>query len=230
MKNMSFGKMMALFGGFVLLLIVCAVVIIKLTAKAPVAAQVTTKKYTPPARTDHPVAEQSALQVPGESTPGARNSGSVPLPAPAGANASQAVGVPAPQPVNTTPVIVADVKPHLNSLDASVNQLEARVLALENRQRAIAAAPASARPARVHRVPAKAKPVLVQERVAAKPLTPMPGYKSMAVIGNRAWLATPDGHEESVSAGDPVPRPRVRSLDKETGVVVTTSDERIGAH
>lgn len=229
MKNLSFGKMLAMFGGFILLLIVCAVVIIKLTAKAPAAPQVTTKKYTPPARTDNRVAEQTDLQIPDGNGP-ARQALSDPQAPVAGTNRTQKQGTPAALPANPTPVIVADVKPHLNSLDASVTELEARVVALENRQHAIVTPQAAARPAAVRRTAAKSKPVPVREVVPAKPLTPLPGYKSMAVIGNRAWLATPDGQEDSVSAGDPIPRPRVRSLDKETGVVVTTSDERIGAH
>lgn len=234
MKNMSFGKMMALFGGFVLLLVICAVVIIKMTAKAPQAPQVTTKKYTAPPRAarDEVRAQRAERQAGAAAADGA-----VPAPDAAGVQASPAA-TPANQllampsgPGAAKPVVLADVKPHLSSLDASVGELNVRVAALENRQLAAAAAPRAATPRPVaHRMRSAA----VQQRPAVAPAvvptTPLPGYKALAVVGNRAWVSMPDGAEDSVSAGEPVPRARVRSLDKDTGMVITTSDQHIDPH
>lgn len=212
MKNMSFGKMLALFGGFVLLLVICAVVIIKMTAKAPQAPQVTTKKYTAPPRaardTTAPSPEAAGVQASAAAAP-----------------ANQLLAMP-PGPGAAKPVVLADVKPHLSSLDASVGELNVRVAALENRQLAAAAPRAAApRPAAP-----RVRSAAVQQKPAAAPTTPLPGYKALAVVGNRAWVSMPDGAEDSVSAGEPVPRARVRSLDKDTGMVITTSDQHIDPH
>jgi hypothetical protein len=60
-----------------------------------------------------------------------------------------------------------------------------------------------------------------------KVITELKGYKSMAVVSNRAWIATPDGNEASVIAGDAIPNARVRSINADSGVVITTTDQRI---
>lgn len=224
MKNMSFGKMMAVFGGFVLLLIVCAVVIIKMSAKAPDAPEITTKKYTAPPRAarDEP---RDARQTGSANGPIANASGTTTTPA---LPANQMLGMPTAMPAGAQPVVLTDVKPHLSSLDASVDQLNVRVSALENRQlAAMAPQPRAAAPRQA--VP-RSKSVVVQSKPVVVPTTPLPGYKSMAVVGNRAWVSMPNGAEDSVSAGDPVPRARVRALDRETGVVITTADQHIDTH
>ena len=230
MKNMSFGKMMAIFGGFVVLLIIITVVIIKMTAGRPPAAQVTMKKYQPtpqvetPAHQPEQVAEVAPLAA-GQPLQAARQQPAADM------GIDQTTGTAQPD-TKTAPVVLADVKPHLSSLDASINELQTRVTALENRPRsetsATTNAPPTRRPNQKPR-PASTKVVVVRE-VPVTPITPLLGYKSMAVIGNRAWVATPDGQEDSASPGEPLPNLRVRSLNKETGVVITTSDQRIGAH
>lgn len=220
MKNMSFAKMMAIFGGFVLLLIVCAVMIIKMNNTAPAAPQVTIKKYKAPAQADNASgsAQQPQARPYGASAPAA--TAEQPVIAP------MAVNNPMVAPTGPMPAELAQVKPKLNSLDASVSELNIRVSALENRQLAAATAVATA-PRAAHAIPVRRKAAPLTERTQIVPTTPMPGYKSLAVIGNRAWVRGADGTEDSVAAGDVVPRARVRTMDNETGVVITTTDERI---
>ena len=100
MKNMSFGKMMALFGGFVLLLILCAVVIIKMSAKAPDAPEVTTKKYTAPPRVAREELRDSR-QGGDANGPMANASGTAMSPA---LPANQMLGMPTAMPAGAQPV------------------------------------------------------------------------------------------------------------------------------
>ena len=58
-------------------------------------------------------------------------------------------------------------------------------------------------------------------------LTTLDGYKTMAIVSDRAWVRMPDGTEDSATTGDALPRPRVRSVTQDTGVVITSTDERI---
>lgn len=251
-KNMSFGKMLGLFAGFLVLMIVVAVVIVKMNQKGAntPGKQVVTKTYkqrdqqagaTAPTASE-PVAAQSGAAGTGEQQatfqPVPQNGAAVTGQAVAGqgvamaqgvgsaataAAGNQMMGLPAPQQGAVTNVPV-DLGQRLTNIDNSLTNLDARVTALEGKR---AGTSTTARKPSTHRTTQAAakKPAPVEDK--EKSLSDMPGYKSMAVVSNRAWVAAPDGNEDSVTKGELLPRARVRSMNVETGVVVTTTDQRI---
>lgn len=235
MKNMSFGKMMGLFGGFLLLMIVCAFVIIKFTAGgASQGPQVTTKRYNPPAQPAVAPSQSgqtsvaavvpagSAIAVPAGSTATMVNGPAVAGHALSTTGAHQVV-------IPATPGAINDVNQNHNiaNVSAAVINLDARVAALEAGRARIDTTTKGPHPLPLRRV-RKSKPavkvVVVRE---VTPLTQMRGYKAMAVVGGRAWVSAPDGSEESVLVGEAIPHTRVRAVSKDTGMVITTNDQRI---
>lgn len=194
-KSMSFPKMLGIFGGFVVLLIVIAVVLIKMNQKSPSvtqrpAASKIAKAREAQAAASAPVEQQVVFQ---------------PTPA----------APPPPQPQPPVAMVpTAEVDRRFDGVETAVTSLDTRVTELENARKASAA---------------RASASQIKKRVSDKDrnLAELPGYKSLAVVGNRAWVATPDGVEDSVTKGDVVPKMRVRTMNVETGVVVTSTDHRI---
>ena len=246
-KNMSFGKMLGLFAGFLVLMIVVAVVIVKMNQKGAntPGKQVVTKTYkqrdqqagaTAPTASE-PVAAQPGMgeqqatfqptpqtgaavtsqAVAGQGVAMAQGVGS----AATAAAGNQMMGLPAPQQGAVTNVPV-DLGQRLTNIDNSLSNLDARVTALEGKR---AGTSTTARKPTTHRTTQAAAKKPAEDK--EKSLSDMPGYKSMAVVSNRAWVAAPDGNEDSVTKGELLPRARVRSMNVETGIVVTTTDQRI---
>ena len=241
-KNMSFGKMLGLFAGFLVLMIVVGVVIVKMNQKGASAPgkQVTTKTYkqrdaqaaaTASAPTDAatlqpgtaPTGEQQAALQPGAAAMGQGAAQGVGVAA-VGTAGNQMMGLPTPQQAAVVTNVPVDLGQRLTNIDGSLSNLDARVSALEGKR---AGTSNTARKPSTHRTTQAAakKPAPVEDK--EKSLSELPGYKSMAVVSNRAWVAAPDGNEDSVTKGELVPRVRVRSMNVDTGVVVTTSDQRI---
>jgi DNA polymerase-3 subunit gamma/tau len=245
MKNLSFGKILAIFGGFMVVCLIGAIVAVKMTSKGNNATPVITKRYTPeespppaqpqpPAQAAQqaPAPQQAALQ-PTAPVGAALGQGAASQPATAGAApviAVPASSAPAQAAAPATPTAApGDLGQQLASIDSKLNQFNARLSALE----AGKGGGATAKPHARRATPARVQKAAPKEEIVEmpKPIKDAAGYKAMAVVGNRAWVATADGSEESLTAGEaiPAPRPRVRSVDPNTGVVIMTSDERINA-
>lgn len=249
-KNMSFGKMLGLFAGFLVLMIVVAVVIVKMNQKGAntPGKQVVTKTYKQrdqQAGATAPTASEPVALQPGAAGTGEQQATFQPVPQNGAAVTGQAVagqgvamaqgvgsaataaagnqmmGLPTPQQGAVTNVPV-DPGQRLTNIDNSLTNLDARVTALEGKR---AGTNITTRKASTHRTTQAAAKKPVEDK--EKSLSDMPGYKSMAVVSNRAWVAAPDGNEDSVTKGELLPRARVRSMNVETGVVVTTTDQRI---
>lgn len=244
-KNMSFGKMLGLFAGFLVLMIVAAVIIVKMNQKGANAPgkQVTTKTYKQrdqQAGATAPTASEPVAAQPGAAGTGEQQATFQPTPqtgqavagqgvamaqgvgsAATAAAGNQMMGLPAPQQGAVTNVPV-DLGQRLTNIDNSLSNLDARVTALEGKR---AGTSATARKPTTHRTTQAAAKKPAEDK--EKSLSDMPGYKSMAVVSNRAWVAAPDGNEDSVTKGELLPRARVRSMNVETGIVVTTTDQRI---
>ena len=262
---MSFGKMMALFGGFIAVVMVLAVVVLMMMNSGQKPAPVVTKKYNQPqpqqrvapkqARENavgtviSPDAhnEQAALQQAALRAQGAQGA-QVPADAKAAPTPSQVASGPmltsepqtgkASQPAAQQAAATADTAARLATMESKLNQIAARLDAYESKPQKKVAQTAkgggrekAAGTSRTARVAAPTQPAQAQivDSPAAKQPRELTGYKSMAVVGNRAWIQLPDGAEQSVAAGDavPAPRARIRAVDSANGVVITSSDERI---
>ncbi len=245
-KNMSFGKMMGLFAGFLVLMIVVAVVIVKMNQKSAntPGKQVVTKTYKQrdqQAGAAAPAASEPVALQPGAAGTGEQQAAFQPVPQNGAAVAGQGVavaqgvgsaataaagnqmmGLPAPQQAAAVTNVPVDLGQRLTNIDNSLSSLDARVTALEGKRAGTSSTARKTSTPRTTQAAAK-KPAEDKE----KSLSDMPGYKSMAVVSNRAWVAAPDGNEDSVTKGELLPRARVRSMNVETGVVVTTTDQRI---
>jgi len=231
LKNMSFGKMLGLFAGFLVLMIVVAVVIVKMNQKDAnmPGKQVITKTYKQrdeQAGAAASTGSEPAIQQSAQAGTGDQQAKLQPAPQTTAAG-NQMMGLPVPQqagmpPAATTTNAPVDLGQRLANIDHSLSSLDARVTALEGKG---AGTNSTARKSGTHRTTHAKKKKLAEDK--EKPLTDMPGYKSMAVVNNRAWVTAPDGNEDSVTKGELLPRARVRSMNIETGVVVTTTDQRI---
>jgi TolA-binding protein len=219
-KNMSFGKMVAVFAGFFVLMIVGAFVYIKANQqpKNISSRQVATKVQK---HRDEPLAAAAAASQPAVVLGAEQGASQAALPAQP--VLQQQLGL-LTGTVNEINQRVISVQAVQTSLDQRVrdaeqlfSQLDARVSDME------AKAEAKAKALRAAQSAAKKKPAEDKE----KSLPEMPEHKAMAVVNNRAWIVVPDGKEESVTKGEVIPRARVRSMNPETGVVITSSDQRI---
>lgn len=243
MKDMSFGKMLGLFGGFLLLMVVVAVVIVKMNAKGGNSGgkPVTTKTFQ-----KQPVAEAPAVDPATQAAPaGQGNEQAVFQPMgnnqatlqAAGQGAAQGVAQGAASAINplaahqVPQVVPNDLGQHLSSIDTTLEQLDARLAALESKRSPgmgrIGTGNGATQKSGQQATAGKSKSTKAVEETAGT--TELPGYKSMAVVANRAWVAAPDGNEDSMVKGEPIPapRPRVRSMNVDSGVVITTTDQRI---
>ncbi|WP_298601388.1 hypothetical protein [uncultured Zoogloea sp.] len=238
--------MMGLFAGFLVLMIVVAVVIVKMNQKSAntPGKQVVTKTYKQrdqQAGAAAPAASEPVALQPGAAGTGEQQAAFQPVPQNGAAVAGQGVavaqgvgsaataaagnqmmGLPAPQQAAAVTNVPVDLGQRLTNIDNSLSSLDARVTALEGKRAGTSSTARKTSTPRTTQAAAK-KPAEDKE----KSLSDMPGYKSMAVVSNRAWVAAPDGNEDSVTKGELLPRARVRSMNVETGVVVTTTDQRI---
>lgn len=228
-KNMSFGKLLGIFAGFLVVILLGAVVAIKLSASKSTPAAVT-KTYAPAAPQAAPSQAASTQQTPGQTD------APVPQAALRMLDTASSGGAPvATEPAFGTQVTYdkpaqPDMSQQLAAIDRQLTSIQTRLAALESKpasgsavSRKTATQAAPARRPQVSRAPAPLKSGAAET----------PSYRAkasevsaMAVVGNRAWVQGPNGLEESVTKGDlmPVHRPRVRSVDAATGVVILSSD------
>jgi hypothetical protein len=217
MKNLSLPKLLGFFGGFLLLLLVITVVAARAHQRGVASGPRITKVYAPHELPPAPVA-------PAPPPTSSAVTQSTPTSGVSAARADTEAAAPTEIPPAPKPFAAQDpMMAHLAALDSALEETNSRLATLEStlvhpaptpRPRAAARqVPSIAREA----TPVRSDPVLA---VAA-------GYKTLAVVGHRAWFQGPDGGEDSASAGDPLPVPRVRLVRPETGVVITSGDQTV---
>lgn len=203
MKNMSLGKLMAIFGGSLVVIIILAVVIIKATSGPKPGSTVVTQRYQTQFQPQQPDILAEQLRREQEASAAAREMA---------AQQAQAMQQ-ALQQQNQA------VMQRLDGIATGLNALDQRVTAIEN----------SRRPTGVQVIKPERKPRTSPVKQLEKGATPLPansGYKVQATVGKRAWIAAGE-HEDSVSVGEtlpPVKKPLVvRAVDNESGIVITSA-------
>lgn len=203
MKNMSFGKLMAIFGGSLVVVIILAVVIIKATSGPKPGSKVVAQRHQTEFQPQQPVILADQLRREQEASAAAREMS---------AQQAQAMQQ-ALQQQNQA------VMQRLDGIAIGLNALDQRVAAIEN----------SRRPTGVQVIKPERKPRTSPVKQLDKGATPLPansGYKVQATVGKRAWIAAGE-HEDSVSVGEtlpPVKKPLVvRAVDNESGIVITSA-------
>jgi hypothetical protein len=203
MKNMSFGKLMAIFGGSLVVVIILAVVIIKATSGPKPGSTVVTQRHQTQFQPQQPDILAEQLRREQEASAAAREMS---------AQQAQAMQQ-ALQQQNQA------VMQRLDGIAIGLNALDQRVAAIEN----------SRRPTGVQVIKPERKPRTSPVKQLEKGATPLPansGYKVQATVGKRAWIAAGE-HEDSVSVGEtlpPVKKPLVvRAVDNESGIVITSA-------
>lgn len=203
MKNMSFGKLMAIFGGSLVVVIILAVVIIKATSGPKPGSTVVTQRHQTQFQPQQPDILAEQLRREQEASAAAREMS---------AQQAQAMQQ-ALQQQNQA------VMQRLDGIAIGLNALDQRVAAIENGRR----------PTGVEVIKPERKPRTSPVKQLEKGATPLPansGYKVQATVGKRAWIAAGE-HEDSVSVGEtlpPVKKPLVvRAVDNESGIVITSA-------
>jgi len=203
MKNMSFGKLMAIFGGSLVVVIILAVVIIKATSGPKPGSTVVTQRHQTQFQPQQPDILAEQLRREQVASAAAREMS---------AQQSQAMQQ-ALQQQNQA------VMQRLDGIAIGLNALDQRVAAIEN----------SRRPTGVQVIKPERKPRTSPVKQLEKGATPLPansGYKVQATVGKRAWIAAGEP-EDSVSVGEtlpPVKKPLVvRAVDNESGIVITSA-------
>lgn len=223
MRNMSFGKMLGLFAGFLLIVAIGAAVFIKMNQKGVSKTLVTTKKYNQ--REDVASASASAVSFATKEATTASETASQPASSVANNYADKN------QPfANLSAINNPGTAQGATSIESRVANLDARVIALENKLLESKVAGTKTSVNRIQNRRTSNERNNAETRVGVKKVTTLQGYKAMAVVGGRAWVAAPGGNEDSLIKGDELPQIRVHSTNVTTGVVMTTSDQRIESH
>jgi hypothetical protein len=203
MKNMSFGKLMAIFGGSLVVVIIIAVIIVNATSGPKPGSKVVTQRHQTQFQPQQPDILAEQLRREQEASAAAREMFT---------QQTQAMQQ-ALQQQNQA------VMQRLDGITIGLNALDQRVTAIEN----------SRRPTGVQIIKPERKPRTSPVKQLEKGATPLPansGYEVQAIVGKRAWIVA-DEHEDSVSVGDtlpPVKKPLVvRAVDNESGIIIMST-------
>lgn len=251
MKNLSFGKILALAGGFMLTMIVIALVAVNVMKSQKSGSRVVKKHSAqmeeavaqPPEQLApgmHPLLQASSPVAMATSTPVASASAATTTASAAAASATVAAAPAATTADGSEAAIYGTLLNHGTRISRLEQLLAAgaRPTATTTTTRAVHQPkrrkqrqyykPMSAEDRGVV-VPAK-KPSSEVMLIESTPATELSGYKVMATVGKRAWVSTPSGSTESVTTNDPLPQTaRIRSVDRETGEVTTSANQVIRA-
>ncbi len=204
MKNWSFGKLIGVFAGSFVALIVVAVVVIK-ASSSPVA------KAKRTAQIQAQSAQQPRMDVLSIELAKSREQAQAALQAQE--NSEKQLKIVREESQRNTQLLLSQIK----NLDNSMSQLAQRMNSYEqNRQRVELVTPPRRAPA----------PAASQGYArSAHPIPQSSGYKVQAVVGHRAWVKNGES-EDSVKAGDTLPpvqrELKVLSVDRDSGIVVTS--------
>jgi len=204
MKNWSFGKLIGVFAGSFVALIVVAVVVIKATSspagKARRVAQAQAQSMQAP-RMDVLSIELAKSREQAQAALQAQE------------NSEKQLKIVRQESQRNTQLLLEQIK----SLDDNLSGLKQRMDYYEqSRQRVEIVKPPRKQPA-----PAESQ----RYARSAHPIPQSTGYKVQAVVGHRAWVKNGDS-EDSVKAGDPLPpvqrELKVLAVDRDSGIVVTS--------
>ncbi|AJA14226.1 type IV secretion protein DotF [Pseudomonas putida S12] len=204
MKNWSFGKLIGVFAGSFLALIVLAVVVIKATSSPAAKA-----RRIPQSQAQ--LAQQPRMDVLSIELAKSREQAQAALQAQE--NSEKQLKIVREESQRNTQLLLSQIK----ALDNNLSGLQQRMQFYEDsRQRVEVIKPPRREPA----------PVVSQGYTRrAHPIPQSSGYKVQAVVGHRAWVKNGDS-EDSVKAGDPLPpvqrELKVLAVDRDSGIVVTS--------
>jgi len=202
-KNMSFGKLMAIFGGSLVVVMILAVVIIKATSGPKIGRTIVTQRHQPQFQPEQPDILAEQLRREQEISAAARE-----------ISAQQAQAM--QQALQQQNQVVMQ---QLDSIASGLSSLNQRVTSLENSRRATEVQ--IIKPDRKSRTSATN-----QSEREGTPIPSDSGYKVQATVGKRAWI-TAGEHDDSVSVGEilpPVKTPMiVHAVDNESGIIITST-------
>ncbi|MBP2260256.1 hypothetical protein [Pseudomonas sp. BP8] len=204
MKNWSFGKLLGVFAGSFVALIIIAVVVIKTTSSPATKAKRVAQAQAQAAQ--GPRMDVLSIEL-------AKSKEQAQAALQAQQNSEKQLKIVRQESERNTQLLLRQI----NQLDSTIAGLNQRMDTFE----------ASRQRVEIVKPPRKA-PVQNQAQGLAKNAHPIPqstGYKVQAVVGHRAWVQSGD-REDSVKAGDPLPPVRrelkVLAVDRDSGIVVTT--------
>lgn len=208
MKNWSFGKLIGVFAGSFVALIVIAVVVLKATssptAKTKRVAQVQAQQAQP-ARMDVLSIELAKSKEQAQAALQAQQ------------NSEKQLAIIRQESQRNTQLLLERIQ----QMDTKFAQLDLRMDHFEQSRQRVEII----KPPRKPVAPA-VQPVRTQAHVSrANAMPSSSGYKVQAVVGHRAWVQNGDG-EDSVKAGDKLPPAqrelKVLKIDSNSGIVVTS--------
>ncbi len=205
MKNLSFGKLMALFGAGLIAVMLIAVIIIKLASAPKPTGAVVTQRHQTQFQPQQPDILAEQLRREQESAAAAKA---------AAAQQTQAMQ----QALQQHSQVLTQ---RLESISNNMSMLEQRIAAVENIRR-----PTSVQIVKPERNRSEKKQLYGDGKTF--PLPANLGYRVQATVGNRAWISAGD-HEVNLTVGEalpPAPPLVVQTIDPESGVVITSSAPR----
>lgn len=244
MKNMSFGKILVIFGVFFVLLIGGTVFFLTMNGKAKTVTS--SRTVNPPAQAIIPV-QNATPQVPqqqllasntGESNP----SQYAPIPRVESAssmteNAQKTAPIATNKSTASVPQNNSDREPTLAEINANITDLTRRIAALEQSEHGQKTSNIKTSSPRTKKSNTNSNTKVAKASTNEVPTntnnvpTPIPanaGYKVQATVSGRAWIQAGD-RVESVAAGDRLPmieynQLRVTNVNSENGNVITAHD------
>ncbi|MBB3269650.1 hypothetical protein I5Q41_17600 [Pseudomonas monteilii] len=203
MKNWSFGKLIGVFAGSFVALIVVAVVVMKATSSP--AAKARRMAQNPTQSVQQPRMDVLSIEL-------AKSREQAQAALQAQENSEKQLKIVREESQRNTQLLLSQIK----ALDNNLTGLNQRMDYFEqSRQRVEIVKPPRREPA----------PVVSQARArSVHPIPQSSGYKVQAVVGHRAWVKNGDS-EDSIKAGDTLPpvqrELKVLSVDRDSGIVVT---------
>jgi len=199
MKNMSLGKLMAIFAGSLVVIVIITVIIAKATS-APSPSKVVTQRYQ---------MQQFQPQQPDILAEQFRR-------------AQEKFAAEREMYLQQAQAMQQALQQQMQRIDSIANSLKTmdqRIAAIEKKLH-----PTGVQVIKPERKPRKSLVKKKSDEGCA--MLSNSGYNVLATVGKRAWIAAGE-HEDSVSVGDPLPPVKkplvVRAVDNESGVVITSS-------
>lgn len=206
MKNMSFGKLMAIFGGSLLVVMIIAAIVVKASTGNNLRTVVKERVQQRNQTQQQPDILAEQLRREQEAADAAR----------ASLTQAQAAQQAIQQAMQQQTQIMTQ---RLDGMVNSISMLEQRIASIES----------SRRPTSVEIVKPERKPRDGQEKRLEKRAEPLPAnsdYRVIATVSKRAWIAAGE-NEDSVTEGEPLPPvqkpPVVHAIDKDAGTVITSA-------
>jgi hypothetical protein len=228
-KGMSFGKLLAIFGGGMLVLMIGTVVALKAIQAGKQSSKVIRHNVQEAdISTSAPIALEPMITVERPTASSQASSATATSIASASMNAASAsTTMPTTMPKEAIQLIGSTLNDHEMRIRA-LEESRVRVKGIQKRRHAIA----KRRDANRHEeitstVTTKKNPSSGEiTLIDTTPASDLSGYRVEATVGKRAWVTTPNGLT-TVTVNDAIPsRSRIKTVDRDAGEV-TTSDNQI---